>query len=141
MFGYVVLRNDIEQAGGMQPWQDAKRYKGAAMRQQKFRWAGLAVVLLLSACTWVELSPDARKVQVANAAEVIGCERLGVTRVATLATFGLFDRYAKSIDEELSALARGSAVELGGNTIVPITEVVAGQRSYAVYRCPCEKQL
>jgi hypothetical protein len=107
-----------------------------AMRQRHGHLAGLLLALLLAGCTWVELSPEARRVRVADADEVGECEHLGVASVATLASFGLFDRYAKSIEEELSALARGSAVQLGGNTIVPLGGIVDGRRSYAVYRCP-----
>jgi len=110
-----------------------------SMRRSK-RWlAGIAILLALSACTWVKISPEARKVRVVSAEESVDCERLGVTTVATVASFGLFDRYTKSIKEELCALARGSAVELGGNTIVPLTDVVDGRRTYAVYRCPREE--
>jgi hypothetical protein len=106
------------------------------MRRAYIRQAVATLFLLLSACTWVEVNPELRKVRVVEAGEVIGCERLGVANVATVATFGLFDRYTKSIDEELAALARGSAVELGGNTLVPLTGVVDGRQRYAVYRCP-----
>ncbi len=99
---------------------------------------GLAI-LILSACTWVETNPELRKVRIVSAGEVIGCQRLGEANVATSATFGLFDRYTKSIDEELAALARSTAVELGGNTLVPLSEVVDGRQRFAVYDCPDEK--
>jgi len=91
---------------------------------------------VLTSCTWIKLTPEARHVREVSTNEVAGCEKLGVTRVATLASYGPFDRYSKSITEELSALARGNAVDLGGNTIVPFTEIVDGRRTYAVYRCP-----
>jgi hypothetical protein len=113
-------------------------FRGMSMRQSK-RWlAGIFVLLALSACTWVKISPEMRKVRVVSAEEITDCERLGVTTVATVASFGLFDRYSKTVKEELCALARGSAVELGGNTIVPLTEVVDGRRTYAIYRCPLD---
>ena len=106
------------------------------MKRGSIRQAFGFAVLLLSACTWVETNPEMRKVRIVGAGEVIGCQRLGEANVATVATFGLFERYTKSVDEELAALARSTAVEFGGNTLVPLTGVVDGRQRFAVYDCP-----
>lgn len=111
------------------------------MKRARWWLCGIVVLLFLAACTWVKISPEMSKVRVFTADEVAaaGCERLGVTSVATIATYGMFDRYSKSVDEELSALARGSAVDMDGNAIVPQSEVVDGRRTYVIYRCPPQK--
>lgn len=106
--------------------------------------SGMIAILListLSSCTWIKLTPEARDVREVSLNEVTDCEKLGTTRVATIASYGPFDRYAKSINEELSALARGNALDLGGNTIAPLTGVEDGRRTYAVFRCPQEKSV
>ncbi len=45
------------------------------------------------------------------------------------------DRSAESIEEELETLSRNSAANLGGDTIVPLTVVENGQRTFQVYKC------
>lgn len=104
------------------------------------RWSAIialfvVAIMAVSACTWIATGPEARQVRVVTAEEAADCEYIGITRVATVATLGLFDRYQKSIEEELCALARNSAVGMGGDSIVPIGGIVDGQRSYRVYRC------
>jgi hypothetical protein len=39
------------------------------------------------------------------------------------------------VGEELATLARNSAAQLGGDTVVAITEIVDGSQTFAVYQC------
>jgi len=99
------------------------------------RNAVLSMSLLLSACTWVELTPQGEQVQVATMEAVAGCKSVGKTTVSTLAKLGGLNRYQESMQDELNRLARNSAVQLGGDTVVPITEIEEGKQVFAVYRC------
>jgi len=99
------------------------------------RSAVLPVVLSLCACTWVELSPQGEQVEVATAAAVSDCKRVGKTTVSTLSKLAGLNRYQESMQDELNKLARNSAVELGGDTVVPITAIEEGRQTFAVYRC------
>lgn len=90
---------------------------------------------LLAACTWVETKPGAENVEVLEQARVAKCERLGKTRVQVLESFAGLDRHDKEIAEDLAQLARNNAVEMGGDTVSPLTPVEQGERQFGIYRC------
>lgn len=94
-----------------------------------------AVVLVLSACTWVEPTAQGEKVRVLSAEEVTKCKKVGQTTVSLLAKLAGIERNAQKVQEELNILARNSAVELDGDTVVPISPVEDGKQTFAVYRC------
>jgi hypothetical protein len=70
-----------------------------------------------------------------TAAEVTGCKRVGKTTVKTAERVAGLDRYENKIQEELNTLARNSAADLGGDTVVPVGSPVEGRQVYEVYRC------
>lgn len=90
----------------------------------------------LQACAWVEVTPEAQKVRVLEASEVTGCEKLGTTRVSVKADIAGLDRYPEDVQRDLEAVARNSAVDMQGDTVVPVTEPEHGKQLYEVYRCP-----
>lgn len=98
-----------------------------------------AILLLLAgtvtACTWVE--PDAMGAQVAlvNASVADSCTRLGTTTATTREEVGILDRSDKKVAAEVLALARNSAAEMGGNTIVEDGKLEEGAQRFIVYRC------
>lgn len=96
---------------------------------------GGVVALMLSACTWVDVTPEGEKVRVLTPAEVTKCKKMGQTTVSVLAKAVGIARHEEKVQEELNTLARNSAVELGGDTVVPISPVANGQQTFAVYRC------
>lgn len=91
--------------------------------------------LSLSACAWVKLTPGGEKVRVLDASEVSTCKALGNTTVSLLAKVAGINRNEEQVAKELSTLARNAAADLGGDTVVPISAVKEGKRSYAVYKC------
>lgn len=93
------------------------------------------VVLLPSACTWVKLNPAGEQVQVLTMEAVTDCKRVGKTTVSTLAKVVGLNRYQESMQDELNKMARNSAAELGGDTVVPISAIEDGRQVFAVYRC------
>ncbi len=95
----------------------------------------LLVVALLSGCTWVTLNPQGEQVLVASMEEVAGCKRVGKTTVSTLAKLVGLNRHEKSMEDELNKLARNSAADMGGDTVVPISPVEDGTQVFGVYRC------
>ncbi|WP_127478680.1 DUF4156 domain-containing protein [Sulfurivermis fontis] len=94
-----------------------------------------ALVLALSACTWVEPTAQGEKVRVLSAEEVTKCKKVGQTTVSLLAKLAGIERNPQKVQEELNILARNSAVELDGDTVVPISAVEDGKQTFAVYRC------
>lgn len=93
------------------------------------------LALYLTGCTWIDVSTQGEKVRLLTAAEVTGCKRVGKTTVKTAERVAGLDRYENKIQEELNTLARNSAADLGGDTVVPVGSPVEGRQVYEVYRC------
>ena len=94
-----------------------------------------AMAMFLSACTWVNLSPKGEDVRVLEASKVTSCEHVGKTSVRTKATLGGLERHEEKVQSELNALARNSAPDIGGDTVVPVDKPVEGVQVFEVYRC------
>ncbi len=95
----------------------------------------LVPVLLAAGCAWVKLEPGAEEVTVREGGGTAGCERLGHTTVSVRDRVAAVQRRATKVEEELHTLARNAALELDGDTVVPVGAVDDGERRYAVYRC------
>lgn len=95
----------------------------------------LIACALLQACAWVELTPEAQKVRVLAASEVTGCKKLGTTRVSVKADVAGLDRYPEDVQRDLEAVARNSAVDMQGDTVVAVSAPEDGRQLYEVYRC------
>jgi len=95
----------------------------------------IALLLLLAGCTWVPLEPEAEGVRVATADEVADCERVGHTIVSLRDRIAGVQRSPEKVQEELQRLARNSAPELGGDTVVAVDEPEGGKQTFLVYRC------
>lgn len=104
------------------------------MKAIKYLLVSIAV-LGLGACTWVDVSPQGEDVRVLEAERVSACERVGKTTVNTAASVAGLKRHAEKVQSELDTLARNSAAEIGGDTVVRVGEPVEGRQVYEVYRC------
>lgn len=99
---------------------------------------GLAAVIVagLAACTWVKPTTEGAAVAVVpDAAAVEGCRKLGITRVSVLDRVAGVPRSYRKLEQELDTLARNSAAEMAGDTVMAASEIVDGHRTYAVYDC------
>jgi len=105
------------------------------MRLVKTAGMVIAAVLLLAACTWVKPTVQGEKVRVLTAEEVVKCERVGQTTVSLLARVAGIERSTRKVQEELNVLARNSAADVGGDTVVPMGPVEDGKQTFAIYRC------
>lgn len=95
----------------------------------------LPVALWLAGCSWVKLTPEGERVDLMSQAQAATCERLGQTTSQVLNKVGFLDRSEEKKQEELTRLARNEAAEMGGDAIVPATEVTEGRQRFIVYRC------
>lgn len=91
--------------------------------------------LLVGGCTWVDVKPAAQDVLILSKARVANCNRLGTTDVSVAESVGFLDRVPEDVAEDLANLARNQAVEMGGDTITPLSEPVKGQQTFGVYDC------
>jgi hypothetical protein len=99
---------------------------------------GLLVIFavnLLAGCTWVKLTPEGEKVRVLSVTEISSCKKLGKTTVSLKSTIAGFERNEEKVKKELEILARNRAMDLGGDTVVPVSEISEGQQTFGVYRC------
>jgi hypothetical protein len=101
--------------------------------------AVVIVIALLQACAWVKPTASGAEVRVASAAEVAGCSEAGSTQVSVLDKVAGVRRGYTTVAEELATLARNSAAQLGGDTVVPTSEIVDGTQTFAVYKCGSSK--
>lgn len=95
----------------------------------------ISLVLSMSACTWVKLSTEGYDVRVATEEEVTKCKLKGQTTVTLKSTIVGIDRSRKKVRMELRTLGRNSAVNIGGDTIVPASEIENGKQTFNVYVC------
>lgn len=99
----------------------------------------LIAVASLSACTWVKPTDQAKNVAVANASNVRGCTVLREVSVSVTSKLGPIERSPDKVATELATLARNEAVSFGGDTVVPISQIVDGRQSFDVYKCSKQK--
>ena len=92
-------------------------------------------ISLLSACTWVDLSPEGEKARVLDASEVTNCTHVGRTTSTTAEKVAGVKRHANAINYELTSLARNAASRMGGDTVVAEGEMTGGRQLFQVYRC------
>jgi hypothetical protein len=99
---------------------------------------GVWLIVSMSACAWVELTPQAAAVKLApNEAAVADCQHVGGVRAQTRARVGLFSRSPEKVAEELATMAKNDAVELKGNTVLAEGRPsIDGAQRFLVYRCP-----
>jgi len=95
----------------------------------------LLFTFTLSACTWVELTPEGEKVRVLSLSEVDSCKKKGKTTVSIKAEIAGVERNRKKVKKELETLGKNSAVAIDGDTIVAASEIIAGKQVFDVYRC------
>jgi len=91
--------------------------------------------LLVGCGPYVTLSNQGEKVRLLDKSEVSLCERLGGTTVSVLDKVAFIERGKASVEDNLQALARNSAAEMSGDTIVTTSAITDGKQKYDVYRC------
>ena len=95
----------------------------------------LAIVVPMLACTWVPLTSEGRSVRILQASDVTDCRKIGRATSQSRDRVAIFARSDRKVREELEALAKNEAAELGGDAIVPIGTPADGRQSFDVYRC------
>jgi hypothetical protein len=105
-------------------------------KKSDMRAVVLLATLLLSACTWVPLAPEAEAIHVVPAgAAPANCEKRGEVVVSVKDKVGFVRRNALKVRDELETLARNEAPGLQANTIQPLGEPANGEQRFAAVRC------
>lgn len=98
-------------------------------------FAALALSVALPGCTMIPPVPGAEAVVVGEPAKIVECESRGTATASVLHKVGVLERLPEVVEDELARVAKNTAVELGGDTIVPNGPVVDGRRKFSVYKC------
>lgn len=101
----------------------------------KLHWALIFSFAVMSACTWVETTDSGQQVRLATQNQVAKCKKVGKTTVSVVDKVGFISRSDEKVAEELQTLARNSAAEMDGDTIVESSAISEGEQSFDVYRC------
>ncbi|MEN1727253.1 MAG: DUF4156 domain-containing protein [Pseudomonadota bacterium] len=94
-----------------------------------------AVLIAVSACTWVEPEPGADRIALVPPPDALTCQRLGQTTVSVRDRVAGVQRSPAQVAQELRTLARNSAIDLGGDTIVEEEMVDTGKQRFGIYFC------
>ena len=89
----------------------------------------------ITACTWVKLTPEGEKVRVLSKDEVTSCRKLGKINTSLKDQIAGLDRSREKVQTEMETLARNSAPDMGGDTVVPVSEIENGKQVFEVYKC------
>lgn len=95
----------------------------------------LACLFVLSACTWVKLTPEGENVRVLTAQEAENCKKVARTTHSLKADVMGIDRKKEKVKTELETLARNAAPEYEANAVMPATEIEDGKQSFDVFKC------
>ncbi|MBP6366940.1 MAG: DUF4156 domain-containing protein [Nitrosomonas sp.] len=100
----------------------------------------VCVGFILSSCTWVKVTSNGEGVRLVQSAKAVEpCKKIGKVNTKVVSEV-VFSRDAEKVAGELADLARNEAATLGGDTIVPISEINDGRRSFDVYQCFSSKR-
>ena len=95
----------------------------------------ILAVLMITGCIWVKPEHGTIHVQVLSHAQAAQCKQLGRTTVSVLSSIAFIPRSEEQVRAELETLARNSAVEIDGDSIVAISKIIEGEQVYNIYRC------
>lgn len=91
--------------------------------------------LILSSCTWVKVTTKGESVRLVQSVRAVEpCKKLGQINTKVVSQI-IFDRDSEKVASELADLARNEAALMGGDTIVPVSDIFDGRRSFGVYQC------
>ncbi len=91
--------------------------------------------LALYGCQFVPLTPGGEKARVLSAAEVQQCQKIGNSTASVKDSILGLKRQETVMAEELSRLARNNAAVMGGDTVVPASEIEQGRQTFHIYKC------
>lgn len=94
------------------------------------------LVVSPAACVGPGGHNGARAVRVVDPDQALGCTDRGSVHVSVVDKLPELERREGAVARELRELARSSALQLGGNTLVPLTDILDGSQSFAVFQCP-----
>ena len=96
-----------------------------------------AFAMVFSGCAsqLIEVKQGSDRISVADVNQVASCESKGKATVSVLTKVGFISRSVDAVEDNLVQLARNSALDIGGDTIVKDEMPEFGKRTFAIYKC------
>ncbi|MGD8378406.1 MAG: DUF4156 domain-containing protein [Gammaproteobacteria bacterium] len=94
-----------------------------------------AALALLGGCSWVEVQPQAGDIVVLSQERVADCKYLGKVDVSVLSRVMGMDRLDSDVENDLENLARNNALDMGGDTVSPLSKARNGKQTFGIYKC------
>lgn len=91
--------------------------------------------LLVSSCATVTLTSGGERIRVLAPDEVSTCREIGKTNTSVTARALGVPRPPETVAKELETIARNSASNMKGDTVVPLTVISEGAQTFVVYKC------
>ena len=96
-----------------------------------------ALILSVSACTWVPIESSGKTVRVLPAGAVpSGCQSKGEVVVTVKSKVGFYNRNPLRVQEELETLARNEAPSAGANAVQASGLPADGCQRFLAFQCP-----
>ena len=95
----------------------------------------LVGAVLMAGCTFVKLNPNAQDVLLLKPYQARECEQVRRSTSQVLSKIWFINRNKDAMADELATLARNTAADLGGNAVVPDSEIVDGKQTFIIYNC------
>lgn len=92
-------------------------------------------IVVTAGCTWVDPKPGASAVTLVKPSHVVNCKSVGTTQSQVKDKIGFINRSDDKVTEELLTLAKNSAVEMGGDTLVAEGGPSEGSQKFRIYKC------
>lgn len=93
-----------------------------------------AIVITAGGCTWVQLEPNAKHVQIGYAGDIAQCQRIGVINANTRSKV-MMERDEAKVQDELYTLARNNAAAMGATNLVQHGMPKNGEQRFTAYNC------
>lgn len=99
-----------------------------------YKLASLLLVLIVSGCTWVHMTPEANAVRVVKTPPT-SCEKKADITVSVTDNISVYKRNDIKVIDELETLARNEAPSVGADTITPAAPHKDGTQTFSAWRC------
>ncbi|MGZ3158462.1 MAG: DUF4156 domain-containing protein [Burkholderiaceae bacterium] len=99
--------------------------------------AAIASIAALGGCSsaLIDKRIGAELVGVEEASQVANCQSKGKVTINVLSKLGFVNRSVEAVDANLLQMARNSAVDAGGDTLVKGERADVGIQTFSIYKC------
>ena len=94
-----------------------------------------AAVPVLTACAAVTPHENTDQVSMVKPEHVTDCTKITTTKVGVTDKVGVYNRSDEAVENDLIALGKNRAIEIGGDTIVVKEPMKDGKMSFDIYKC------